>query len=213
MVRHGSSMPVFQLPGPSRPLSRSQRTNPVGCGKQRTRQSVTWSEGPGFRIEPSRRHYRGAPRRGPEPVDLQSKRKRPSVNTHKVAVRAAVLAALSVTGIWVPPAAHASALSQIKQEHYVRCFAINAPYRNMCATATGSCAGTDAKARDPNAFVFVPRGVCGMIEGGTTQPGNQAARRIAHYNNLPAAEHAKAQMMHRRRQQNVLEQSLVGGDS
>jgi len=40
-----------------------------------------------------------------------------------------------------------------------------------------------------------------------------SARRIAHYANLPPAEHAKAQLVHRRRQQNVLEQSLVGGDS
>jgi len=61
----------------------------------------------------------------------------------------------------------------------VHCFGINAPHKNQCKTATGSCAGTDAKARDPNAYIFVPKGVCGLIDGGTTVPGKLAKERIA----------------------------------
>lgn len=130
------------------------------------------------------------------------------MSARNTTLKLAVVAALSTTGLSVPMVAQASPLSQIKHEKYVRCFGVNAPYRNMCATATGSCAGTDAKARDPNGFVFVPKGVCGMIDGGTTHPGKQAAKRIEHYKNLPPAEHAKAQMMHRERQEKVLKESL-----
>ena len=60
----------------------------------------------------------------------------------------------------------------------VQCFGINAPHKNQCKTATGSCAGTDVKARDPNAYVFVPTGVCELIDGGTTTPGPLAKERI-----------------------------------
>lgn len=60
----------------------------------------------------------------------------------------------------------------------VRCYGINAAHKNQCKTATGSCAGTDAMARDPNAFVFVPTGTCGLIDGGTTRPGPEAQARL-----------------------------------
>lgn len=59
----------------------------------------------------------------------------------------------------------------------VKCFGVNAAYRNDCKTATGSCAGSDPKARDPNAFILVPQGVCGMIAGGTTHPTKVALKR------------------------------------
>lgn len=61
----------------------------------------------------------------------------------------------------------------------VRCYGINAAHKNQCKTATGSCAGTDAMARDPNAFVFVPTGTCALIDGGTTTPGSQAKARLS----------------------------------
>ncbi|AOU97951.1 hypothetical protein BI364_08235 [Acidihalobacter yilgarnensis] len=59
----------------------------------------------------------------------------------------------------------------------VKCFGVNAAHRNDCKTATGSCAGSDPKARDPNAFILVPQGVCGMIAGGTTHPSEVALKR------------------------------------
>lgn len=59
----------------------------------------------------------------------------------------------------------------------VKCFGVNAAHRNDCKTATGSCAGSDPKARDPNAFILVPQGVCGMIAGGTTHPSKVAMKR------------------------------------
>jgi uncharacterized membrane protein len=130
------------------------------------------------------------------------------MSTRNTAMKVAVVAALSATGL--SATAHASTLSEIQHEKLVRCFGINAPYRNLCATATGSCAGTDAKARDPNAYVFVPAGACGMIDGGTTQPGKLAAERIAHFKALPASERGKAEMMHAKGQEKVLKESLKG---
>jgi uncharacterized membrane protein len=99
-------------------------------------------------------------------------------------------------------------VQQMKHEQFVRCFGVNAPYRNMCATATGSCAGTDAKARDPNAFIFAPAGVCGMIDGGTATPSPVAAKRIEHFKNLPVAEKNMARKHHHIMQEKVLKESL-----
>lgn len=132
------------------------------------------------------------------------------MTTQNAAYRIAAATMLTTAGLSLAVTVHASPLSQIKHEHYVRCFGVNAPHRNMCATATGSCAGTDAKARDPNAFVFVPAGVCRMIDGGSLRPGKLAAKRISHYENMPTAEHQKAKEMHLMSQEKVLRESLKG---
>ena len=130
------------------------------------------------------------------------------MSTTKTKLNAAALAVLATAGLTAAAPASASPASQIKGEKLVRCFGVNAPHRNMCATATGSCAGTDAKARDPNAFILVPAGVCSMIDGGSTQPGQAAAQRINHFNNLPAAQHQQATKQHRMMQEKVLKESL-----
>lgn len=46
------------------------------------------------------------------------------------------------------------------------CFGVNAAYKNDCQSPGHSCAGQDAKARDPGAFVLVPAGLCAKIDGG-----------------------------------------------
>jgi uncharacterized membrane protein len=51
-----------------------------------------------------------------------------------------------------------------------KCYGINAAHKNDCQSAGHSCAGQDSKARDPNAFVAVPAGLCEKIEGGSTSP-------------------------------------------
>lgn len=50
----------------------------------------------------------------------------------------------------------------------VKCYGVNAAYKNDCQSPGHSCAGQDAKARDPNAFVAVPAGLCSKIGGSTT---------------------------------------------
>ncbi len=61
--------------------------------------------------------------------------------------------------------AHAAPAQKI-----VKCYGINAAYKNDCMSPGHSCAGQDAKARDPNAFVAVPAGLCAKIAGGKTTP-------------------------------------------
>ena len=51
-----------------------------------------------------------------------------------------------------------------------KCYGINAAYKNDCKSPGHSCAGQDAKARDPNAFVAVPKGLCEKIDGGKLAP-------------------------------------------
>ncbi len=55
----------------------------------------------------------------------------------------------------------------MKKDKYVPCYGINAAYKNDCVSPGHSCAGQDSKARDPNAFVAVPAGVCTKIAGGS----------------------------------------------
>ena len=55
----------------------------------------------------------------------------------------------------------------MKKDKYVPCYGINAAYKNDCQSPGHSCAGQDSKARDPNAFVAVPAGVCTKIAGGS----------------------------------------------
>lgn len=54
-----------------------------------------------------------------------------------------------------------------------KCFGVNAAHKNDCATPGHSCAGQDSKARDPDAFVLMPAGLCGKIDGGKTMPAKK----------------------------------------
>ena len=94
----------------------------------------------------------------------------------------------------------------------VKCFGVNAAHRNDCKTATGSCAGTDPKARDPNAFILVPQGVCGMIAGGTTKPGTVALKREESFQQqlktMSPAQRKAALKMIEERQEKVHKESL-----
>jgi len=54
-----------------------------------------------------------------------------------------------------------------------KCYGINAAHKNDCKSAGHSCAGQDAKARDPNAFIAVPAGLCEKIAGGSSTPADK----------------------------------------
>jgi len=54
-----------------------------------------------------------------------------------------------------------------------KCYGINAAHKNDCASPGHSCAGQDSKARDPNAFVVVPAGLCSKIDGGSMKPASK----------------------------------------
>jgi len=52
-----------------------------------------------------------------------------------------------------------------------KCYGINAAYKNDCKSPGHSCAGQDSKARDAQAFIAVPAGLCAKIDGGSTKAG------------------------------------------
>lgn len=52
-----------------------------------------------------------------------------------------------------------------------KCYGIAKAGSNDCAsTGNNSCAGLSRLDRDPNAWIFVPVGVCDKIVGGSTNP-------------------------------------------
>ena len=58
-------------------------------------------------------------------------------------------------------------MEMMKKTRFVKCYGINAAYKNDCFSPGHSCAGQDSKARDPGAFVAVPNGLCQKIAGGS----------------------------------------------
>lgn len=61
--------------------------------------------------------------------------------------------------------------AMMAKNHYAPCYGINAAYKNDCVSPGHSCAGQDSKARDPQAFVAVPAGLCMKIAGGSLKAG------------------------------------------
>ena len=51
-----------------------------------------------------------------------------------------------------------------------KCYGIVKAEMNDCATATASCAGSATKDSQPDAFVFMPTGLCEKLVGGTLKP-------------------------------------------
>ena len=61
--------------------------------------------------------------------------------------------------------------AMMAKKKYTPCYGINAAYKNDCVSPGHSCAGQDAKARDPGAFVAIPAGLCTKIAGGSLKAG------------------------------------------
>ena len=52
---------------------------------------------------------------------------------------------------------------------YEKCYGIAKAGKNDCFTAKNSCAGTTSQDGEPQAWVYVPKGTCSRIVGGTTR--------------------------------------------
>ncbi|MEF1290974.1 BufA1 family periplasmic bufferin-type metallophore [Vibrio sp. M260118] len=50
-----------------------------------------------------------------------------------------------------------------------KCYGVAKAGKNDCATKTSSCAGTSKEDNQSDAFVVVPKGLCGKLTGGSTQ--------------------------------------------
>ncbi|MGQ3891358.1 BufA1 family periplasmic bufferin-type metallophore [Legionella sp. CNM-4043-24] len=51
-----------------------------------------------------------------------------------------------------------------------KCYGLVKAGMNDCATATASCAGSATKDNQPDAFVFMPTGLCEKLVGGSLKP-------------------------------------------
>ncbi len=78
-----------------------------------------------------------------------------------LAVAAAVTSLLAVGGSMLT-ATSAVAADQEK------CYGVAKAGKNDCATKMSSCAGTSKKDNQKDAFVVVPKGLCGKLSGGST---------------------------------------------
>ena len=76
------------------------------------------------------------------------------------------LGASAYAGGMMTPAQAVAHSKKMMAEGMQPCYGVNAAYKNDCQSPGHSCAGQDAKARDPNAFILVPAGLCQKIAGG-----------------------------------------------
>lgn len=51
-----------------------------------------------------------------------------------------------------------------------KCYGISKAGKNDCQTAASACAGTSKEDSNPTAFIYVPKGTCDKIVGGSTTP-------------------------------------------
>ena len=90
------------------------------------------------------------------------------VSTKGAILAASALAALATVSVISPSKAAPAPEPTFKAE---KCYGIAASGKNDCAaTGSNSCAGTAAKANDPKAWIYVPAGTCGKIQGATLKP-------------------------------------------
>ena len=74
-----------------------------------------------------------------------------------------ILALATVTTIVIPTATLAATQDMSGME---KCYGIVKAELNDCQTLTQSCAGYPTKDKQPDAFIFLPKGVCNKIVGG-----------------------------------------------
>jgi uncharacterized membrane protein len=51
-----------------------------------------------------------------------------------------------------------------------KCYGISKSRSNECGTKSHMCATLSKKDKDPEAWIFLPKGACNKIVGGTTAP-------------------------------------------
>jgi uncharacterized membrane protein len=87
-------------------------------------------------------------------------------STTHVRLASAMAVALSVA---VHSAAQAGPAPVPKFEHE-KCYGIAKAGQNDCQTANSSCAGTSKRNSQADAWIYVPKGSCDKVVGGSTKP-------------------------------------------
>ncbi len=85
-----------------------------------------------------------------------------NVKTKSVVVATAMAAALTMAAA---PAAHA------KKGKMEKCYGIAKAGHNDCATANSSCAGSSTTDGQKDAWIYVPKGTCEKVVGGSLKSG------------------------------------------
>ena len=83
-------------------------------------------------------------------------------------IKSGVLGALALTAI---AAAAASAQPVAQPAGSEKCYGIAKAAKNDCAAGAHSCAGQATKDGDKASFVYLPKGACAKIAGGSTTAG------------------------------------------
>ena len=84
------------------------------------------------------------------------------MKTTNLAITAAVTGLIALGGTMLTAApAHAA-----EKE---KCYGVAKAGKNDCAKKTSSCAGTAKEDSQKDAFVVVPKGLCGKLAGGSTE--------------------------------------------
>lgn len=80
---------------------------------------------------------------------------------HSALASALALGMLSATGAMA---------AEEKKAEVEKCYGIAEAGKNDCQTATSSCAGTATEDGQPDAWIYVLKGTCDKIVGGSTEP-------------------------------------------
>ena len=89
----------------------------------------------------------------------------------KISSKSALLAASAFTAVVALPLLANSAPAPTPTFQAEKCYGVNSAGKNDCASSTNnSCAGTAKRASDPKAWIYVPAGTCGKIQGATLKP-------------------------------------------
>lgn len=78
-----------------------------------------------------------------------------------------VLIKTALTSVFVAAIAVAVQSASATEQPTEKCYGIVKAGMNDCATAKESCAGSATKDNQKDAFIFLPKGVCGKIVGGS----------------------------------------------
>lgn len=79
------------------------------------------------------------------------------------------LLSLAIASLFTAPAG-----AQVHPEKptyaYEKCYGVAKQAMNDCFFSSNSCAGTAAADREPGAWIYLPKGTCAKLTGGSTNP-------------------------------------------
>lgn len=86
-------------------------------------------------------------------------------------VKSAITSAIALTAAGVLVASTSAIAAEQKME---KCYGIVKAGMNDCQTSDQSCASSATKDSQPDAFIFLPKGICSRIVGGKLTPPKTA---------------------------------------